>query len=674
MQNGIDPLTVPSEIFRDPAWLHRAKSLKEYLELYDNVLELEVNNLKVCTNGELLEEEHIGLRFNKTLNQFITEKLKQDIASITTFDLKQALSLEGFSNSNTDLYELVTTLNPTNIARNERNTYNLFLSFKRRIEQRYRDYKIKCEDIRRFVFAMEYFTNGFENPYIVRVAYSKPENNLLNYARALQARNEANAILDALNKNKTFIYPVTEQDKERLKHQKYPERIFNWSKLSFEGFFGNVNKYRGYTPRSDDELKKFNYFMRTLSNNTLAIYDRDIRIRLIRLKNELENSLKDINNLKRVELDAGLLGYIGVTDSVIRSQNLKTQQEIYKYVYTVLCNYLNIVNVYPVYDRNNGFTFDGKNSIDKEIVTTPLIEWYSKPDDFDDICQKIIERARTTNNVDLYGVLSRVVGYLHSVENSPKPDYFTLLTTQLRELSIILFIREKLDAIFKRLADYYLNDIEFVDIITICKDFIIMLDNGIKYEELVKFDTRSFAEKFSHIERPCKYEDLVLNQPLYQWESANKNNTVTRSIMTCMPKRAGLGASAKMQNACTKAYVLFKEEISFLKMCVDLVQHEEINLDGFKKAQTHGKHDLLMRYAAYIRAYPDKIQKFKNVGTQRLLNTSSYTLYENEYIMSQGVLVTKKFNNRIYYLHKTGVYVTPELNIGDINWILSYMG
>lgn len=668
VNNGIDPLSIPSEIFRDPAWLHRSKTLKEYLELYDNVVSLETTNMKVYTNGDLYEEDHIGLRFNKTLNRFIMSELKEDIASITSSDVKQALSAKSFNSNQGSLRDLIPSLNQSPICEGRTQSFDIFFKYKYRLERRYNQYILRYEDMRRFIFALEYFTDGFDKPYISRIHYPKPVQTVQSYYIAMSARRESLAILEALDKGKTFVYPVTSQDKQRIKEHKYPERIFDWSKLTFRGFFKNMSNYKGYTPRTEEELEEFKTLMRTVAINTLAIYDKNIRIGLINLMNKLKNSF---TSHEKVELNAELLQHIGVTQEIIKDKQFNSIEDLYKYVYNQLVQYLSIVKDYPVYDEKaNIYTYDGKTSIDKEIVTTPIIEWFSCPKDFTQVWRKIVSRARETGNQDLYNVATRVIGYLHNNESSPKPDYFELLTTQMREFSVILFIKEKLDNIFYRLADYYLNDIEFIDIIKISKDFINMLADGIKYDELVKFDSNSFGSKFAIINRPCKYEDIISNVPLGRWLDNNQTKRVTRSIMTCLPKRAGLDFSSKMQVACNKAYILFKEEISFLKLCVDLVEHDDIAIDEFKKLQTQGKHDILLRYAAYIRAYPDKISKFTRVDSQRYLNSGTYTLYENEYIMTQGTLITKSFNNRIYYLHKSGVYVTPDLNINQNDWII----
>lgn len=61
-ENGIDPLSVPSDIFRNPDWFSKVEDLESYLKMYDNIKELEVEGAKienipgVYRNSELTTE------------------------------------------------------------------------------------------------------------------------------------------------------------------------------------------------------------------------------------------------------------------------------------------------------------------------------------------------------------------------------------------------------------------------------------------------------------------------------------------------------------------------------------------------------------------------------------------------------------------------------------------
>ena len=77
-KNGIDPLSIPSDIFRDPAWVQRVGTLEEYLRIYKNVQSI---------TDEELRDPVTGLVYNTKLSVLIAKHGKEELSNIPLTDL-----------------------------------------------------------------------------------------------------------------------------------------------------------------------------------------------------------------------------------------------------------------------------------------------------------------------------------------------------------------------------------------------------------------------------------------------------------------------------------------------------------------------------------------------------------------------------------------------------------
>lgn len=103
--NNIDPLSVPSEIFRNPDWFVKVDSLESYLKMYDNIKELETREKTVLDgikrNSELsrvfygAELDHLKTRLLGDIDLILKGKQTTPNRKISAYVEEQRLNILG---------------------------------------------------------------------------------------------------------------------------------------------------------------------------------------------------------------------------------------------------------------------------------------------------------------------------------------------------------------------------------------------------------------------------------------------------------------------------------------------------------------------------------------------------------------------------------------------------
>lgn len=75
-ENGIDPLSVPSDIFRNPEWFSKVEDLESYLKMYDNIKELEqegedIEDIEGVYRNSQLTTEFYGASLDNLKNRLL---------------------------------------------------------------------------------------------------------------------------------------------------------------------------------------------------------------------------------------------------------------------------------------------------------------------------------------------------------------------------------------------------------------------------------------------------------------------------------------------------------------------------------------------------------------------------------------------------------------------------
>lgn len=114
--NNIDPLSVPSEIFRNPDWFAKVDSLESYLKMYDNIKELETQERPVLdgikSNNELsrvfygAELDHLKSRLLGDIDLILKGKKTTPNRKISSYVEEQRITILGKINNIAEKYEI----------------------------------------------------------------------------------------------------------------------------------------------------------------------------------------------------------------------------------------------------------------------------------------------------------------------------------------------------------------------------------------------------------------------------------------------------------------------------------------------------------------------------------------------------------------------------------------
>ena len=81
-ENGIDPLSVPSDIFRNPEWFSKVENLESYLKMYDNIKELEKEGTEIGVVPGVYKNSELTTEFYGSSLDNLKNRLLGDIKEI----------------------------------------------------------------------------------------------------------------------------------------------------------------------------------------------------------------------------------------------------------------------------------------------------------------------------------------------------------------------------------------------------------------------------------------------------------------------------------------------------------------------------------------------------------------------------------------------------------------
>lgn len=666
--HGIDPLSVKSAIFKDPAWLQRVNNLEDYMILYDNVVSLENDEFSIFSDGEPYITNNLGLRFNKSLTHLIQEDVKNSIAKITPDNVKKALSVDGFHRQGMSLSKQAPFLYCNVDNTDGQSSFDYYHRFYNILRDGYNQYSELMDSYKRFIYVMEYFFGSDEQPYIVRLSCDKNKEDLEQLVNIDYVLELCNFILDCYENGIPMIFPV---DNEDITLTQDSDEIVNLDNFNFTNFPIDLSFLR--VKCTEENRNDYQESLKECAENVINFYSFEHKKQVYDYTVEISEFLKDFNN-ELPDFSDEKLEEFGLSNAYL-DQQFGDDNDIEKIKFvlnTVSDAYENLIKL--PFRKDGVIVYNDGTTVDKLVLSAKHIDWMPKPDDFEEKCDILLEYAKASNNDELNELLEVVINQL-KLGCMNGEDLHDVLAREVRDCSVMLFVGDKLSKIYRVFGEPSLNDIDFIDTLTICKDFINVLQRGCPYTELVQFDGMNFKRKLFRINRKCSYDEMLNNESLSQWEEKSNMKALvnpSREIFTCMPKKSFANKNQKMQNACDKAYAFYYEFIDFLSYCVKLKEADEVDITDLNQDDNNAVYDKLMRYADIIKLYPDKIAGYKCIDS--IKNKLKHnTLFKDEYLMHNGSIITRYVDGHVYYLHKEGVYICPDFDVSDNRWVQSYL-
>lgn len=616
-RNGIDPLAIPSEIFEDPTWIQRVSSLDEYLKLYSNVIELESNDNYI--------NESVVLKHNKALTQIIAESQKEAISSINADDLKEVLKMPKRYKGSSFCTE---PLKYDGMAYSK-----LGDECNKMVKANVSIYEI----MKRFIRVIEYFGRNKHNSnaYLVKFDSTASDQMLEKYYRNSRELHKCVEMYNAVKDTRDYHF----KDAELLGY------------LHMEQFL-NLNK----SSVSKVQLNQIHEVLLTRAYRRILYYtDKDIF--------EFAKQVISKWEEKRV------VAWADAPLEVFNLERYKTETVKSLGTEQFMTFYEGLVNdcVRLVSDRIL------LSKINKNISEQKYLDWKPEPEDFTEVLNEAIEHSK--QNDELKNLLSSAFKIIKRQPYVCGNLYDSLLNT-IRCCSVASFIGTKLSIVYKALRHPNSNDLIFMDTMRTIQPLISKIKDGFSFLDIVDFDSNEVAETYYLLNHPFDIAKDGINWilPTVDWLRRNPFEYKGKEILICEPKvydYCEVETARKMSCACKHTYNIFKEQINFLaNQCLPIFERETIEI--YSESLLMGEHkEIMMRYAAYIRMYPELTEGKIKVNQSSVMK-DSYSLFENEYLMREGKLVTEERNGYLYYAHKSGVAITPDLPITDRKCIISH--
>ncbi len=261
-----------------------------------------------------------------------------------------------------------------------------------------------------------------------------------------------------------------------------------------------------------------------------------------------------------------------------------------------------------------------------------ILEWHNVTPGTLDTLQKYTTLAQSFNLDPNLGpaILNNMKALLSQFKKSLTDEsYYDLI----RLCSVLVFFSDIIVECLETLVDYECSDLGIVDIITKHKSFIALYDSD-----------RSFRN--------------VIDLP------------GSNSVYSCFPKATESSfIISKMAPFVESVIVTYKEQFEMLRKIANNVEEEKNKTNVREQFMLGDDEDILLQYARALDLCSIKL------SSKEIAVKSEYLVaYKDAYMVykKHNNFVKKKENGHLYYLHKSGVWVTAELAYDDIENLLNF--